>query len=461
MQNETTLSSLITSVSASRNFSSFTPRSFRSDSGQTHLLFLHETQEHDQGDSTFYHTYELEDSSWTLPYNLEGVTFSYSNFMVISQSESNENDFVVYYNKDEELLTKAYNGQSHQWSDSEKMFSKLDILDYLHFQTSSDLNILRFQMHSFFCLGEGAFNVVWSFESRNTSLFSHEYEKHYLISNVFSNGTIKSQVIHFVGSDVFYGFHTLLNFVSRNAFLMLYSPSYFYCSTLLPNGSWSSWQFSGFAAGIINLYEVVRGGITLQLINNHYLLSSHKDEEANINWVLTDLTATNLSVHLIQLPHKIDPLEESMRATFKLLESNTGSPVFMTAFITNRSIELWTYNLLNNTWTLISQLDYTQTKASVYYGEPKVFNIDLLADGPNWRVFWNQQIKAGNYLHEIFTVSYHTETGNWSQVTQITDTRDFTDDYTNGIVPGFSLFILFLSLLIYVIQRRRKGPFRS
>ena len=455
LQNKNSLPSLITSVSASRDFDSHTPRAFRSDSGQTHLLFLHQTQKYDFGDRYFYHSYELEDRSWSVPVKLEDLAFSdlYSmtNFLII-QNESREDDFDVYYNKEGELFKTSYNGQSNQWIDSEKLFGKLDIHDYLHLPLSSDL--LSLCGHSLFYLHDETINVVWSFKSCNASLFKHEYERHYLISAVFSNATIKSQVIP--GLDAFYHYYSSLNFVSRNASLIIYSPQYFYRSILLPNGSWSTWQHSGFAAALMDLYGEIHGELTQHLIHNHYLVSSHKDEDANINWVWTDLTATNLSVHPIHFPKKLDPRDTSIRATFNLRESTDGSSSFLTDFVTNSSIELWTYHLLNDTWTLINQLAYSQTNTHNFYGEPKVFNIDLLADGPTWRVFWNQQVKAGNFLHEIFTVSYHTETGEWGQVTQITDTRAITDDYTDGIVPGFSLVILFLGFLIAIILRRIK-----
>lgn len=452
LQNKNSLPSLITSVSASRDFDSHTPRGFRSDSGQTHLLFLHQTQKYDLGDHYFYHSYELEDRSWSVPVKLEDLAFSdlYSmtNFLII-QNESQEDDFDVYYNKEGELFKTSYNGQSQQWSDSEKKFNKSDIFGYLDFQASIDHNILRFWIHSFFYLVDSTFNVVWSFESRNISLFKHEYENRYLISTVFPNGTIQSQVIPSIGPGYLYQkYHRDLevNFVSWNNTFWVYSPLFIYRSFLLPNGSWSAWQRT-------ELY----GDRDLQLIHNRYLLNSHLDDKANLYWTLTDLTAVNLSVDPIQLPHKLDS-RNNVRATFKLRESVVGSPSFMTAFVTNSSIELWAYHLLNDTWTLINQLAYSQTNTYNFYGEPKVFNIDLLADGPTWRVFWNQQVKAGSFLHELFTVSYHTDTGNWSQVTQITDTRAITDDYTDGVVPGFSLVILSLSFLIIISLKRIKKP---
>jgi len=457
LQNDHSQSSMVTSVLASRALSSHTPRGFRSDSGQSHLFFLHETQEFDFGDNNFYHTYELEDHSWSVPFSLKNKTFSdidfLINFMVI-QSESREEDFDVYYNTKGELFKTSYNGQSHQWLDSEKIFGKLDIHDYLDLPLSSDL--LSLCGHSLFYLSDEPLNVVWSFKSRNVSLFNHEYERHYLISTVFSNGTIRSQVIP--GLDPFYHFYSSLNFVSRNASLIIYSPQYFYRSILLPNGSWSKWQHSGFAASLMDLHGKIHGKLTQCLIHNHYLVSSHKDEDANINWVWTDLTATNLSVHPIHFPNKLDPGDTSIRATFKLRESTNGGPSFLTAFVTNSSIELWMYHLQNDTWTLISQLAYSQVSTYDFYAKPEIFNIDLLADGPTWRVFWNQQVKAGTFLHELFTVSYHTNTGNWSQVTQITDTRAITDDYTDGVVPGFSLVILSLSFLIIISLRRIKKP---
>ena len=451
LQNEHSQSSMVTSVLASRALSSHTPRAFRSDSGQTHLLFLHETQEYDFGDNNFYHSYELEDRSWTVPFKLEGLTSSDVDFItnsLIIQNESREDDFSVYYNKEGELFKITYNGQSQQWSDSEKKFSKIDIFDYLDFQASIDHNILRFWIHSLFYLDDGAFNVVWSFESRNTSLFNHEYENRYLISTVFPNGTIQSQVIPSIGPGHLYQiYHRYLevNFVSWNNTLWLYSPLFIYRSFLLPNGSWSAWQRT-------ELY----GDRDLQLIHNQYLLNSHLDDKENFYWTLTDLTATNLSVHPIQFPHKLDPKDTSIRATFKLRESTIGSAAFLAAFVTNSSIELWTYNLLNDTWTLISQLAYSQTSTYDFYAKSNVFSIDLLADGPSWRVFWNQQIKTGNRLHELFTVSYHTETGNWSQVTRITDTKAITDDFTGEVVPGFPLVILFLSFLITIVLKRIK-----
>ena len=215
----------------------------------------------------------------------------------------------------------------------------------------------------------------------------------------------------------------------------------------MSNNTWSTWQPTG-----------LHGEYGSQLIHNRYLLTSDLDDQANLYWTLADLTTTNLSEHLIEFPIKIDPQDKSSRATFKLLESISDDPSFITAFVTNSSISLWTYHLLNDTWIPISQLAYSQTKISVYSPEePKVFNIDLVADGPTWRVFWNQQVKAGNFLHELFTVSYHTETGLWSQVTQITDTHAITDDFTGEVVPGFSLVILFLSFLITVVLRGKRA----
>ncbi|MFX1514780.1 MAG: hypothetical protein ACFFC6_00585 [Promethearchaeota archaeon] len=431
-------SSVITSVLASRNSSSYHPRAFRSDSGQTHLLFLHQTQEYDQLDSNIYHSYELEDRSWAVPVKLEDLAFSgmYSmtNFLII-QNESREDDFSVYFSKEAELFKMTYDGKTNQWSGLEELFSEFDMSDYL--QASIDHSWI----HSLFHLHNGAINVVWSFENQN-----HEYEKHYILSTVFSNGTIQSQVIPSTGSErTLYHRYSGVNFVARNSSLLLYSPSYLYRSILLPNDSWSTWQPTG-----------LHGEYGSQLIHNRYLLTSDLDDQANLYWTLTDLTATNLSVHLIEFPIKIDPQDKNSRATFKLLQSLNEDPSFITTFVTNSSIELWTYDLLNNTWIPISQLAYSQKKMSVYSPEePKVFNIDLLADGSTWRVFWNQQVNRGNFLHELFTVSYHTDTGKWSQVTQITDTRDITDDFTGEVVPGFPLVILFLSFLITVVIKRK------
>ena len=450
LQNDHSLSSLITSVSASRDFSSFAPRAFRSDSDQTHLLFLHDTQKYDFGDRSFYHSYELEDQSWTLPVKLDDLAFSdmYSmTNLMVHQNETREDAFDVYYSKGNEVFRMTYDGQSHLWSEARKLFNKSDILDYLHFQTSLDHDVLEFWIHSLFYLGKGTFNVVWYFDNRNPSLFSHEYVGHYLVSTVFPNGTIQSQVIPSTGSERnLYIRYLGLNFVPWNTSLMIYSPLFTYRSMLTPNGSWSAWEHSGLYAKK-----------DFQLIDNRYLLNSHKDDQQNYYWTLTDLTASNLSEYPIHLPHKLDPRDTSNRAAFRLQEGH-GRATFLTAFVTNSSIELWTYDLLNDTWSLINQLAYSQTNIINFYAESKAFSIDLLADGPSWRVFWTQRVKTGSFLHEIFTVSYHTDTGMWSQVTQVTNTKTITDDYTNGIVnvPGFPLVILFLSFLITIVLRRRK-----
>ncbi len=75
-------------------------------------------------------------------------------------------------------------------------------------------------------------------------------------------------------------------------------------------------------------------------------------------------------------------------------------------------------------------------------GNSKVFNINLLADGFNWRVFWDQEIPGKRRLQEIFTVTYHTEMGTWSPVTQVTDTATIMDDYNVNYTELLALIVL-------------------
>ena len=446
-QNVSSQFNLINSVSASKDFSSYSPRPFRSDSNETHLLFLHEKWDYDLGDSIFYHTYELEDGSWSIPVNLENLTFSDDKFMRSIQSESNENDFSLYYILNGGFFKKTNDGQNQQWANSEKVFDKRNILDYLPLQSHEDLQ--GFKIHSFLHLNEESYYVVWSFTSSDSN---HEGAKHYLVSQVFSNETVKSHILQ--GSNDSYPHYAPLNFVYVNNVLMVYSHQYFFRSILWLNGSWSPWHLSGLSEGFGTLYGINYGARTQYLISNQYLLSSHNDENFNLSWGLLDLTVINVSVHPIQFPNQIKLSEKSFQMTFNLLEKNEWFPIFMSAFQTNTSIELWTYDLLNSTWTLISQLDNTPSKTRVHWGESEIFNINLLVNGTTWRIFWNQRVKEGSSLHEIFTVSYHTEIDEWGPVTQITYTRTITDDCTGYTTPILSFFMTLIVLSIVVVCSR-------
>ncbi len=451
-QNVSSQFNLISSVSASKDFSSYSPRPFRSDSNQTHLLFLHEKWDYDQGDSIFYHMYELVDGSWSTPVNLENLTYSSDTSIVMIQDESDENNFSIYFTKNGELLKKAYNGQNHQWTDSEIVFNKHLILDYLHLQSNEVLQ--GFRIHSYY-RSMGSEYFVWSFSSSN---LNHKGAEHYHISQVYSNGTIKSCIVE---GDTHYYKYRPLNFVYANNMLMVYSPLHFKRTILSSNGSWSPWQISGWTEGFADLYGQAYGEPTQYLIFNRYLLNSHTDENFKLSWGITDLTATNMSVHPIQFPYRIKLYEESFQMTFKFLENTEVNPKFVTAFQTNISIELWTYDLLNNTWTQINQFENTPSKTITYWGEDSIFNVKLLTDGDTWRIFWNQRVSEGNNLHEIFTVSYNTETDEWSLVTQITYTRTITDDYTNGIITVLPFFMTIIVLSIVVVGSRvwrKNGP---
>jgi hypothetical protein len=404
---------------------------------------------YDFGDSIYYHTYELADGTWAIPLNLENLSYSDETFVIFFPNQSKEeSEFSFFYDVDGGLFKKTYHDQ--QWANSETVFSKQDVLDYLNFTSAEELQ--GFTILSCFPMNDSSYYVCWTFSEIVPKNRIH-------ISQVFTNGTVQSQVLQ--GSWV-PRLQRPLNFVYMNDLLMVYSNDYFFRSIQQPNGTWSPWHLSGVAEGFANLYPTDWARLeNLHLIFNQYLVGALFTGNIPLYWGIADLTALNVTVHPIEFPHPLNPRENTNRAAIKLIEKNSDTPTFLIALITNSSIELWTYSLINNTWSLISQLDHTSVKTGNRWGEADVFNIDLLTNETTWRVFWNQQIKGGSRLHEIFTVSYYPEKNKWSPIIQVTYTSTITDDYKGHSTPTFSFLMNFIALSIIIVLARSNRKMKT
>ena len=102
-----------------------------------------------------------------------------------------------------------------------------------------------------------------------------------------------------------------------------------------------------------------------------------------------------------------------------------------------------------NNWSQISTLEYRNSGS----WELDPFTMDIIRDGSDLRVFWDQEVKY--LLHEIYSVNYNVETGKWGPVIQITDTNTINDDYEEA--PGFTLTTTLIFLLITFFFRKKKN----
>ena len=427
-----TQNDLIIPVFASQNRPSINPQVVRSGSGRIHLFFLHRSNDHDLFSHKPYHTYELEDGSWSQPEKVIDVSFlplSQRNLIKPGGSfftiKPKENGLVLYYFIDKGVYMKEFDEQLKRWSEPVKLFGESQVLANLD-QSETAYQQIRWSVSSFFQCNNDSLFVVWGFKSRNTSVFTHESENQYIITRVDTNGSFISQPIQ--GSGVTYGYG---NFVNTNDSLFFYHHRYYLNKTvLLPNGTWSKWQDSSFifSDGVPELFGVINilYKYTL-LVADRYLICYATDENGITKWGIVDLAADKLTARLLDLPHKPDTSKQYGRIIFKLIMNDQTRPMFMTAFLTNRTIEFWEYDYGHDTWNQMSVLEYTITESS----QSTPFSIDLVPDGANWRAFWAQQIKDRNLLEEIFTVTYNPVTKEWGSVIQITDTRLITDDVTD------------------------------
>ena len=420
---ENTHNDLITPVFASRDLPSFSPRAVRSGSGRIHLIFLHYFQEYDFGSYKPYHTYELEDGSWSPP---EKVIDDH--IPSIFTIKPKANGLVIYYNRGIGVYMKEFDEQRNKWSDPVKLFR----------------NTLMGSVDSFFLFNNDSFFVAWD---------------SYMITRVEANGSFTSQVIQ--GSGIDDGYGTFVNTPDSLYFYYLGTSAkrYYYLNktVLLPNGTWSNWQASNF---VHSLLEIFGGGkLTTSLVADHYVICYATDKNGITKWGIVDLATDNLTAKLLNLPHKLDTSKQYDRIAIELLMNDHTQPLFMTAFLTNRTIELWEYDYEDNIWSQMSVLEYPITESFLDWTvtqsyQPAPFNIDLIPDGANWRIFWDQHITGKDLLYEIFTVTYNPVTQEWGSVTQITDTRTITDDYI-GDTPGYTFVIVVVTLLMAIILLKK------
>lgn len=396
---------LVQSGLATRDKPSYNPQAYRSCSNKTHLLFLHEVQNYDAIGEAYYHTYEVENGKWSPPQKVSQDS--------IYSVDITENGLIIYYyNHREGIRTKEFYEPSGLWSREDVLFERSNVTDYLGL-SEKESKEFSWWVHDFQMMADGSYYVVWS----------SSYEETYIVSKISKNGTMVSQPLQGL-SGQYYSLRRM-TFINSSDQLFLYSHYYDERTILLPNGTWSDWQESGFAKTFASCWEQM-------CIGDQYLLcygANISNSETWRTWGLVDLTNEVLVIKKIIFPYSL-----SSRINYQLdLELNqNGDLILEMALIMNKELELWKYRYDNATWTHIASLNYEIKSA--YSSDP--FTIDLLREGPYWHVFWDQQVDDSR-LHEIYTVYYNSMTDNWSAITQITDTNKITGDYTGGI-PGLT-----------------------
>ncbi|MFX0087772.1 MAG: hypothetical protein ACFFAU_19125 [Candidatus Hodarchaeota archaeon] len=460
LPNEIKLQNLLTRVTASLEVPSFSPIATRSGSGRMHLIFLHETQISDVTSDKPYHTYELPNGGWSQPKKVIDDHFP-TFFTLIAK----ENGLIIYYSNDKGIedsgiYKREFEEQVNEWTEPERLFGFSQIKEYLNLnQTENPIDYFRWGINAFFLSANETFFVAWGFYSHNTSIFNHAYENHCIISQHTLNGSWLSQPIQGLGPDynpVSWD-HRTFNFFKNSDSLFLYSAPFFTYRTLLfPNGSWSQWESSNITTG----FESIVGNIRISVVDESFVIYHAKDENGFTNWGMVELTQANLTTKLLNLPHKLTATSTNGGIALKLMMNDEITPMFMTAFITNHTIELWTFNYANESWSQLSSLEYSVTESYNIHYIPfysELFDIELIYDGSNWRVFWDQQVGTKR-LFEIFTVTYNPITDEWSSVTQVTETHRITDDYSDeNTTPGFSSLIGFLGLIMTLLLLRKKS----
>ena len=457
----------ITPVAASSDQSSFHPYAFHSGSGRLHLLFLHEFFSVDIMSPFWYHTYELANGSWAPPKRIKPT------WAALLAVVPTEEGFITYWSDDYiqgpayYLKTRIYEGinkmeyheNRDQWSDPVIPFGVSHIRDFLQLPDQP----INCYLHSFFLVEDGSFLVVWSFEISGKDVnLTHKYERTYILSKIDTNGRIVSQPL--LELDTKYHPYGYFRIVQYGSSFFLYGFHYTKRVILFSNGTVSLWHdtplpenlaetlpVTTFSEHVVYMYRDLGLVVPNSAIDIRFLVY-HSGA-----WQILDLGKEYLKPTSFMTPYEIIPGHRPRPFNFvlNLKLNSTTQQIFTTLAFTNTTIELWKFNYLrlydNVSWQPISSLSYSPTNYYSYRGEEFPI-IELIAEGANWRIFWEQEVNNGfPYLYEIFTVTYNSDSNEWSSVTQVTNTSLITDDYWIPESSGFFFPTVLLSLVITVL----------
>lgn len=426
-------------VVASRNLPSNNPNAFQSGSGRIHLLFLHQNRRAEIVVSYhYYHTFQLEEGGWSVPKKFE------QRDMTIYYIKPNKSGFTIYFSIGGlGLYKRSYNEDTDTWLTPVELFGESYILEYLNIPRDE----YRWWIDKYFFIDNDAFILLWSFEVETAI---HVNENCYIVSRIETNGSIMTHPLEWLYVPFYYGDFQV---VSSNGSIFLYRNFLSERSVLSTNGTWSNWRASGLDV-FLTTYNIPFGDHWTVIESRYFIgLTRSRDAKLGTNpiWIKVDLTAENLTANTFNVPCSSD-FNTPYKMDFELNSSTSSELIFGTALITNRTIELWNVNFLDDEWGKISSFDHI---VGISWQRYLVFTIDLVHNGSNWLVFWDQHTAPG--CREIFSVTYNTETGKWTPVTMVTDTNKISDDYTNGVV-GFIFPITLMSLILAIppLRKRKK-----
>lgn len=426
-------------VVASRNLPSRNPIAFQSGSGRIHLLFLHQNRRAEIVVSYHhYHTFQLEEGGWSVPKKFE------QRDITIYYIKPNKSGFTIYFSIGGlGLYKRMYNEDTDTWLTPVELFGESYILEYLDIPRDE----YRWWIKKYFFIDNDVFIILWCFEVETTI---HVNENRYIVSRIETNGSIMTHPLEWLYT-LYYGDFQV---VSSNGSIFLYRNSLSERSVLYTNGTWSNWHASGLDVFSTTYNYPLENH--WRIIDSRYFIGLTRRRDAKLGtnpfWIKVDLTAENLTVNTFDVPCSSD-FYTSCKMDFELTSSTSSELIFGAALITNRTIELWNINFLDDEWGKISSFDNIVNKS---WQRRHAFDIDLVHNGSNWLVFWDQNTAPGCW--EIFTVMYNTATREWTPVTQVTDTNTISDDYTHE-VPGFISPVSFLSLILTIrfLQKRKKS----
>ncbi|MFX0184123.1 MAG: hypothetical protein ACFE95_13655 [Candidatus Hodarchaeota archaeon] len=415
----------ISPVLASGKLSSYNPTAIRSSSGIIHLLFYHEVQEYDMIGRDIYHTFELEDGTWSVPQKV------FLGGYYIFDIRMTEGGFVVYYYNERIAkrgpCKREYDEQTNRWSTEILLFGKIQMVDYLNLSVDESEDFLWW-FHAFRVEEDGTYLVVWGFEFWRESNFTHEYESHYLVSRVSSNMSIDTQPI--LGLTPEYS-PSSLTFIPIENSLFLYSHVFHERARLHPNGSWSEWETTGF----LERYTYWDSFLVLDRYLLWHGVNGNGPQSTEI-WGLIDLAAETLSMRNFNLPHWS---HFDYRLDVEGVLDTQDEIVFELGLISNQSIELWEYGSQADNWTQMAAYHHNfDFKINYFY---YMFDFDLLRVEEEWHLFWDQSLSESELPYEIFTLSYNEDTENWGSIRQITDTNVIRDDFTGNNLGSLFYYI--------------------
>jgi hypothetical protein len=439
---------IIHPVQALNDASSFNPRVFLSGSGRIHLIFKHLIKDGDESLAIYYHSYEHNNGSWSIPKKCWGDA---SDVKVFS-SKPKEEGIVLYYfysqkraNYDIGLYSQEFHEENGTWGKPKQCMGTKYVLNYLN-MSETNSSLIDYSVYSLILLEDENSLIVWKFTFTDITTISHELEGTFIVSKIDINGTVTSEPI--------YGLKNLsqqvsLFFVQGNETLFLYNKQEVKRAVFLSNGSWSDWESFEWPTSMMGYWEH-------SLIMNRYLVwqSHYKDEVIEYPSGIVDLATVGPSNNCINLPpHVIN--RESGGIAVNLYNNNSITSSFITAIITNQTISLWKLDFWGqNSWNLLSTINNTLDRSH----DQGYFNIDLISDDSKWRIFWDQKI--AQILCEIFTISFDLDIEQWSSISQVTDTKLIIDDYydQNNTSSAFVLLGSLLGLIgtVYMLKKRRK-----